>query len=163
MCNVLVPCLMQAKSSGVVTSGAQNVLISKLKLNCEGVGSETYLPEAEEDNPFDAQELGKRLVRFQLLCKHMVKGHERIQSQGNRNIENDSECPAHPTWVQPKKLKCDHQNRTHWPDDNKLPGPEFEELQCLVVETNGVWLQFVETHVKYISVIYQANNFSDKC
>jgi hypothetical protein len=32
-----------------------------------------YLPEGEEDNPFDAQELRKRLVRCQLLGKQVVE------------------------------------------------------------------------------------------
>jgi len=40
-----------------------------------------YLPEAEKDDSFDAQELGERFVRRQLFSKHMIENHQRIQSQ----------------------------------------------------------------------------------
>ena len=37
-----------------------------------------YLPEREEDNPFDAQELCKRLVRCQLFSKQVVEKNQGI-------------------------------------------------------------------------------------
>jgi len=63
-----------------------------------------YLPKAEEHYPFDAHELCKRLMRLQLFSKNMVEFHQRIQRQGNRNIENSSEDPAQPNWINPKDL-----------------------------------------------------------
>jgi len=37
-----------------------------------------YLPEREKDNPFDAQELCKRLVRCQLFSKQVVEKNQGI-------------------------------------------------------------------------------------
>lgn len=42
-------------------------------------GEKIYLPKTKEDDPFDAQELGKGFVRFQLFSKHMVEEHKGVQ------------------------------------------------------------------------------------
>lgn len=45
----------------------------------KGKGIRKYLPKAEKDNPFYAQELGKRLMWFQFFSKHMVENNQRIK------------------------------------------------------------------------------------
>ena len=63
-----------------------------------------YLPEAKEDDSFDAEELCEWVMRSKLLSKHMVEDHKRIQGQRNPDIENDSECPAQPRRIKPDDL-----------------------------------------------------------
>lgn len=52
----------------------------------KGPGEKVYLPKTKEDDPFDAQELGKGFVRFQLFSKHMVEEHKRVQCKWNRDV-----------------------------------------------------------------------------
>ena len=49
------------------------IFIRKFKLFSARRGWDFYLPEREEDYPFDAQELSKRLVRCQLLSKQVIE------------------------------------------------------------------------------------------
>ena len=63
-----------------------------------------YLPEAKEDDSFDAEELCEWIMRSKLLSKHMVENHKRIQRQRDREVENDSECPAQPRRIKPDDL-----------------------------------------------------------
>lgn len=69
-------------SSSSTTTSQENEKIKALQQSfLYHLMKKLYLPKAEEDNSFDAQELCKRLMRFQLFCKDMIKYHQRIQSQ----------------------------------------------------------------------------------
>lgn len=58
----------------------------------------------------------------------MVENQERVESQGDGNVEDYRECPAEPARVYPEKLKSDHQDGAHWAEDHKLPCPVLEKL-----------------------------------
>lgn len=121
-----------------------------------------YLPKAEEDNPFDAQELSKRFVWCQLFIKHMVKNDKRIQSQWHWNVQNYCECPAHPTRIYSNKLESDHQDGAHRANNNKLPCPVLEKLQCIMIQTNRMRLHLIDINQYKTQKFHGKTNLSQQ-
>ena len=55
----------------------------------------------------------------------MTKAYNAMETE---KFQYKCECPADPTGVQPKKLKCNNQNGAYMPNNKKLPGPILQKL-----------------------------------